>query len=922
MGMLLLRNFILGCLWLVTITVTAQSESFAVYYGDHVPVNQLKLFDTVVVDPDHLPSPPSSKESPTNWYAYVSIGEVNETRSYFKQLNAQWILEKNTTWNSRVMDAANPDWRNFVVDSIISPLWAKGYKHFFFDTMDSYQLVAKTDAKRHAQEQGLILLIHAVKTKYPGATIILNRGFELLPKVQKDVAGFAAESLYNGYNATKKQYQEVSESNRAWLSTKLNEIKKAGLKAYVIDYLPLEQQDKATQLAEKISSDGFVPYVGMANLDSLGASTFELIPREVIMLYSSSEEEEKILSSPSVYLSMPLNYLGYAPHIYDINQALPSYPLIRRVAGIAIWLSSSHPHSVTPLIPWVTQALEQHIPVVFFSNIDPFLEDKALAQKLGLAQKEADESNGFRWSIKNEKLIGFEAQPYLDASTFSPLRASNADILLQMKNSSGQSADLVAITSWGGYALSGAIVRGQPDNTSRYIINPFDFLERALKLQPIPIPDVTTENGRRILIAHVDGDGFYSRSEWPSGPYAGETLLRTILDKFQIPTAISIIEGEIGPEGLKPKESRQLMQIARNIYALPWVEIANHSFSHPFNWHEAIAHPRMVASDPYSKDRLPIPDYTFSLKREIIDTTRFINEQLAPKGKLCRIFLWTGDGVPGEEALSMVYQLGLLNMNGGNTTISKMNNSLTAVSSMGIYDGPNLQILAPIQNENIYTNLWHGPFYGYKRVIETFQMTDTPRRLKPIDIYYHFYSASKVASLKVLDEVYEWALKQPVNPQFASAYIEKVMDYYDLAIAKKNNQFRVCGTGAVTTFRSPNTFGYPQITNDVIGYNDINDSHYIHTNKQLCREIAFQSSQPSVLYLHDSNAQLIHFDSKDGVYYWKMKAEIPLILQFANAAACQFTLDGKAVASKEVDRLWTITSDKKGTYEVRASCSL
>ena len=51
-------------------------------------------------------------------------------------------------------------------------------------------------------------------------------------------------------------------------------------------------------------------------------------------------------------------------------------------------------------------------------------------------------------------------------------------------------------------------------------------------------------------------------------------------------------------------------------------------------------------------------------------------------------------------------------------------------------------------NENVYTNDWTGPFYGFRDVIDTFRMTGEPRRLKPINLYYHTYSASKVAALK------------------------------------------------------------------------------------------------------------------------------------------------------------------------------
>ena len=111
------------------------------------------------------------------------------------------------------------------------------------------------------------------------------------------------------------------------------------------------------------------------------------------------------------------------------------------------------------------------------------------------------------------------------------------------------------------------------------------------------------------------------------------------------------------------------------------------------------------------------------------------------------MFLWTGDTAPPAEAVALSDPAGVLNMNGGDTLITRLNPTLTTVSGLGLRRGASLQVFAPNQNENVYTNNWTGPFYGYQRVIETFELTGTPRRLKPVNIYYHTYSATKTASL-------------------------------------------------------------------------------------------------------------------------------------------------------------------------------
>jgi len=172
--------------------------------------------------------------------------------------------------------------------------------------------------------------------------------------------------------------------------------------------------------------------------------------------------------------------------------------------------------------------------------------------------------------------------------------------------------------------------------------------------------------------------------------------------------------------------------------------------------------------------KLNVPGYAFNLDTEITGSLNYINEKLMPLGKKARIFQWTGNCVPGEDAVHLAYQAGALNINGGDTIITNSDPTLTAVAPLGLARGEWFQVFAPNQNENVYTNLWTENFFGYRRVLETFRLTDLPRRLKPVDIYYHFYSATKEASLNALKQVHDWAIGQRLFAIYSSDYIEKV----------------------------------------------------------------------------------------------------------------------------------------------------
>jgi hypothetical protein len=362
-----------------------------------------------------------------------------------------------------------------------------------------------------------------------------------------------------------------------------------------------------------------------------------------------------------------------------------------------------------------------------------------------------------------------------------------------------------------------------PNNLGmRWVIDPFAFFKAALRLENIPAPDVTTEDGKRLLITHIDGDGFANLAEFPGGRYASEVLL-DVLKRYRIPTTVSVIQGEISAAGAYPQHAAKLEPIARKIFALPHVEIASHSFSHPFKWEalEAGEH-----SESYS---LSIPSYKFDVMAEIDGSVRYIDETLAPPGKKTKVFLWTGNCNPGAVSLARTYALGLGNMNGGDTVITESARTLTSVSPIGVMKDGFFQVFAPNQNENVYTNNWLGPYYGYERVIETFKLTETPRRLKPINIYYHTYSASKPAALQALHKVYQYALKQDVRPIYASVYIRKAQNFNSIVLTRERGGWGIHGATDLTTLRVPVADGTPDRADSeaVLGYHDHGDDRYV-----------------------------------------------------------------------------------------------
>ncbi|WP_118179758.1 endo alpha-1,4 polygalactosaminidase [Paraburkholderia phosphatilytica] len=243
----------------------------AFYYGEHVPVDALHGFDTVVVEADSGFDPRAHAASGTHWFAYVSVGEVSPDRDYRRDMPDEWLIGTNTTWASTVIDQAAPGWPAFFAEHVIGPLWARGYRGFFLDTLDSYQLAARTDAARARQQAGLIEVIRTAKARYPGIRFIFNRGFEILPQVHDAVDAVAFESLFGEWDQANQRYDEVSKNDREWLLAQAETIRdRYHLPVISIDYCEPGDDAAARSIVERISAIGITPYVTDGALRSVG----------------------------------------------------------------------------------------------------------------------------------------------------------------------------------------------------------------------------------------------------------------------------------------------------------------------------------------------------------------------------------------------------------------------------------------------------------------------------------------------------------------------------------------------------------------------------------------------------------------------------------------------------------------------------
>lgn len=748
--------------------VSAQAApNTAFYYHGSLPVDELQAFDLVVVDPARAAPPDADATPHTSWLARLDLSGRDSAAALQTMLDVE-----------------------------IPRLWEQGFRGFLLDDgarADASGVQHKSDA--------LAGLIDGIRAAHPQARILL-RNHLTLARTRADVlTAVVVDSLYHLPGGYGGMMGKVPDATRLQVLNEISQLQAdTALPVIGIDYCPAADKRCRRDLAQQLIGHGIQPYVTSPGLGVVGIGRIEVMPRKVLVVQALPRNLTLEQSIGVIALSMPLNYLGYDVRYVDLSkQSLPADITNDRYAGIVVAMDKPAPRS-GEWRQWLLAHVRDGLRVAVIGHFG-FAMDGLSAAALELEGVPGRlPASGTAQITKKAPMIGFEAMPMPDVRDAVGVRVrQDADSLLRLSYG-GYLYDAAAMTAWGGYVLAPYGVVSQDAVTQyRWTVHPLEFLKKALQLPDMPVPDVTSENGRRLMFTHVDGDGFASGTEFSSAAnqFSAQVLHDRVVTRYPIPMTVSVIEGEVGLEGQYPQLSAQLESLARKLFALPNVEIGSHTYSHPFFLSQvddiAGKHARPFyqtpeeAADPFSLD---IKGYEFNLDREIFGSIDYINQRLAPPGKKVEAILWSGDAQAPALALRKAAQAGVLNINGGSTVITRSKDSWVNIAPYGVAKGERpdeFQVYAATMNENVYTNDWLGPFYGFIRVLETFAMTDQPIRFKALNIYYHFYSATKKASLKALDEIFTSVLKQPVFPIYTSEYIRRVLQWRRVAVARQGD---------------------------------------------------------------------------------------------------------------------------------------
>ncbi|HKX01344.1 MAG TPA: hypothetical protein VJX71_02510, partial [Methylomirabilota bacterium] len=564
------------------------------------------------------------------------------------------------------------------------------------------------------------------------------------------------------------------------------------------------------------------------------------LPRYVLALYKSSELDNDVQGRRAKsatrnevhgWAQMPLNWLGLMVEYHDIDQGLPDERVMARYRGIVTWFQTEEIAEPLAYLRWLGAQMRAGRRVVILGYLGA-LRDRRTLRTLDLAQiNEALAPSGLEflgnWTgnqhvielRRKDRMMDFERPLPPGLPYYQQVVCRRADsrphLVLARRDLPNSESHLVVTGPWGGFAAAEyAQFQFPGEGGAQWCIDPFAFFREALGVGDWPRPDTTTQCGRRIFYSHIDGDGLRNRSEVRGGVSSGQVILEEILSRYRLPTSVSVVVAEIEPTLLG---SPQFHELARAIYALPNVEAGSHSYTHPLDW-EKRTRSFAPAGVPYS------------VETETVGAVRYMEERLLPSGKRVRLFQWSGSTRVTEEAIAILDRLGVPNINGGDTMRDREWPSYTHVAPLMRQVGRHWQTYTSASNENLYTHLWTGPFYGFRHVIDTYENTERPRRVAPVNLYYHYYSGERVASLAALHYVHEWVLRQPLARIFTSEYLAIVEGFRTARIARTADGWRISDHGALPTVRFDDTRAHLDLyrSSGVLGYLHHQGALYVH----------------------------------------------------------------------------------------------
>lgn len=769
-------------LWFVMLLLAVQVTAFGTGSPTRLMMDlsetpdavMLSAFDLCIVDADAKVDLEAQQTLGNKMLARVNIFEIPVGSPAVEVARSVGVPLLEGSRKGRIrLDATHPGWVPLVTREIVQAAAERGFDGFVLTGLDTIS----QDAERAACLQ----VIAELDRIYPDKQLVIDGGFDMVSEARRALEGV----LFVGPG------DEIRDA-------RIRQVRRLGLQPLVVD---LAQVDVApaeiTRRTQHLRGMGAVPYFTTPSLTGVHLGPLKEVTRRVLVLHSGDARE----SFTARVLQGSLEWLGYQVRYLDTalsQEATWETELTRMNAVILDATLRPQPQQQAALLTLTDYLKANQIPLLLTGAPWGTREEFApWAEKLGLqgsGQSVVAGENATLRSIEHAWLQDNGAvRPRI--SGFRDLRApEGARVLASVK--AGPVFDQVFLTRWGGVWMDALAVEAGPQ------LQPLPFLENWLGVQPAaPVPDVATQNGRRLIVPQVSSEGFTSVTSLPGMPIAAEAMTDRLLSRYSLPFTVAVCEGDVRASnpGLDARDALRYETAARALFALPQVHAASASHTRPQDW---------AACQ--------------EMEREIAGSMAYIHRQLLPAGRHVELMLWPEGAHPSPAAVAFSHLMGVENVEPVFHTAFP---GRTPAPVPNVWQrGDHLQTLAPCLRRS-------GPLNATAFIAQAEAQKNT-RWMTPLHVALNFNDAASETALWETGRVLDWCAAQPLHAMSSADHARLVRDAAQTRIFEQGaGHWILVNAGHARTLRLPATAGIPDLDRSIgiAGYTVRGADLYIHT---------------------------------------------------------------------------------------------
>jgi polysaccharide biosynthesis protein PelA len=576
------------------------------------------------------------------------------------------------------------------------------------------------------------------------------------------------------------------------------------------------------------------------------AASAPALRRDVVALYDSEREGEPRSTRLHRFVELPLNHLGYRVTYWDIVRGMPDPQLTERAAAVISWFDE--PVANRDFARWCADlaGVEPRSLRIVFG--DPGLRldgapdagrDACLARS-GLRLASSPVRVGmFAKIAAADKSMFPQPSDLLPPAGIYPALAAAEDATSRLAIAAAGDGtpvlDFAVTAPGGGYVHAAAALATDsrlPDPIWR--IDVFAFLQAVLTEPLQPVPDVTTQLGRRLFFATVGPDGWLWHlpavrySETPV--LASQALVPLLSGEYpDVPVTAAVVAGDLDP-ATGGRDAEAGRGAAAALFALPQVEVASAGISGIRDWsffarfdpaREGAALAAARRSGPRDAPgfvssairslgmTFATGNVEFALPRRYMAQPFSVDAeiggglaasaQLALAERRPSLFFWAGNGTPFEEALaaSPVPSIG-----GGGGLVRTTASAPSGLWPFSVQVAGRRQVYNALSGPEAYDGPGDAPDWAFQELATTLAATEMPRRLKPFQLSFSAGDMARFGPRQAVRRFLALAHESQVLPVRASDYAEIVEGFATAEVVPLAPlSWRIDNRGALGTVR-------------------------------------------------------------------------------------------------------------------------